>query len=69
MNRALCIFALAGAVMSGIGLLLVGLMLRNHMEFIIAEKQFYDTKRLFLGLLVAMIVSLYLARKLRAISK
>jgi membrane protein DedA with SNARE-associated domain len=69
MNRALRIFALAGAVMSGIGLLLVGLMLRNHMEFIIAEKQFYDTKRLFLGLLVAMIVSLYLARKLRAISK
>lgn len=63
MNRVLRLFWIAGAIMSGVALLLVGLMLGSHVD------RGYPTKRLFLGLLVAMGVNLYLVWKTRSVSK
>jgi hypothetical protein len=63
MNRALRLFALAAAILSGVAFLVaVGLLLRTG-------ERGYDAKRLSLGLLCALIVNLYLVWKTRPVSK
>jgi len=64
MNRALRLFALAGAFLCGLALIAsVALLLRT------GERGGYDAKRLSLGLLCALIVNVYLVWKMRPASK